>query len=773
MSRVTLSTSHRKLRITLIAVATSSVLLWGGYEWLLSNAQSALTKRLAKRGLSLTYSSDSWSLWGGVTLHDAALRRLSPGNEPLIEISELHVEVLWREVWNTHSATTRWQTDEASLTLHDDKGEISLQHFTTDFELRGDKIDIASLSTSNGPVAFALTGQILTATASGTPSEKKFSLNLKPLRVVLKALGLKPDAGRFTIAGSFNLDLREEIVTWNAKLHGTGKQVEWRGVPMQDAEVSATLSQNELALSPRITFAQGSLTAELTRAGWQQQPLLMSGTLTDSGGRTSEFNGQHQGETNTLTIASLGGNADLLELARNLPMLAAQIPSTVSVKTFPDIAIRDFLWQAGEQPAEWSLAELQLRTPTDVLINVTDTPLTIEQITGEISYQDRKWQFKAMKARLFGAHLALAGSDDGDTLSLNGTLKDSKDRKDEFKGQHKRSTNTLTIARLSGNANLLELARNVPALSGQLPSNVKVTTFPDIVVQNFVWQASKQPPAWSLDSLQLRSPAALVVMVRDHPLNIDRLTGRVSYAQRRWQLDSLRGQLLGGQFTLDARYDGRTLSKATISLQTLRLAKLAPWVGKISAKLDNADLSLNYSGVICNDPTHSTGSGTLVLARAPVIYIPLLDQAYQLFPNLLPREDRRGTGDIQASFSMNKGIATIDPLKARGESLSVTARGTVDLVKRRVAGNARANLRGLIGVVTFPLSHVLTDMEISGPLNDIRVSSQGPVAATQKIVSGTAKVAVGSVKLSSNILREGLSLPFEALGMFGKDKSQP
>ena len=103
----------------------------------------------------------------------------------------------------------------------------------------------------------------------------------------------------------------------------------------------------------------------------------------------------------------------------------------------------------------------------------------------------------------------------------------------------------------------------------------------------------------------------------------------------------------------------------------------------------------------------------------------------------------------------------------------VTATGTVDLVNRQVSGIARANLRGVVGVATIPLSHVLTEMQVSGPIDDIRVARLTPRFAVKNLVTGTTNVAGGTVKLSSSVLREGLSLPFEALGMFGKDSTKP
>ncbi len=50
-------------------------------------------------------------------------------------------------------------------------------------------------------------------------------------------------------------------------------------------------------------------------------------------------------------------------------------------------------------------------------------------------------------------------------------------------------------------------------------------------------------------------------------------------------------------------------------------------------------------------------------------------------------------------------------------------------------------------------------MRISGALDDIRVFPLGPGAA--------AKTAVTGGKLGTGILRQGFSLPFQALGMFG------
>lgn len=612
---------HRHLLFVLISLAVVAVLGWLGYGALLSAAQKELKQQLAERGLSLERSSESWSALGGIVLKNAALCRLEGAHEPLIELSTLHVGVLWEELWHQHRVATRWQSEDAVLTLTDAEGAISIAHLTTDFEVRDNRIDITRLKASNDPLLFVLTGQIITAVGTDEPPGN-FVLDLKPLRAVFAAIGVKAGTGPFTIEGKMEMDLSQRLSTWKASLKGTGSKVQWRGLPMQEVEMKAQLADAGLVLTSDLNFAQGSATLAANRDGWENEPLLLEGTLTDSSGR-----------------------------------------------------------------------------------------------------------------------------------------------RDTFKGRHLGDKGTLAIARLEGNANLLELAHNVPAIAAQLPANVHVTTFPDLVVTGFVLNTGGKKMEWSLSSLQLRSPATLAVVVREHPVKIDELTGHLSYDQHTFRMEKVKGRLLGGQFALTASYDGSKLSHADISIHRIHLAKLSPWVGKLRSGLDDSELSLSYRGAVCNEPIHSTGGGSLALLRTPVVHVPLLDQAYQLFPKIIPREHPEDTGEINVDFTMTKGIATIEKMKALGQSVAVTASGKVDLNRRRVDGRARANLRGLAGAALSPVSLLLLEMKVSGPFDDISVSPLGAFGGVKTVVTGT-------VKLSSGVLREGLSLPFEALGMFRRDKKR-
>lgn len=620
------SSPSRWLRWVVGVLVVVLGLMWVGHHWLVSEAKTKVNERLAERGLTLKSKRETWSVWGGITLKEAALYRLEDENQPLLEVSRLDVDVLWGQAWAARQAITQWRAKEATLVLRDEAGTVELTDFTMDLLLKDRTLELTQVGMRHGALRTDLKGEILLGSSGEGPKEP-FEMNLRALRSVLNTLRFEEGSGQFLITGTFSADLQSEPVAWSADVKGTGQELNWRGLPMRDALVEGQVSQGGLSLASDLKLTAGSALVELTRSGWQDTPVMMGGTLTDSAGRSDAFKGSYEGGTKTVTVAEIQGNADLVELAQGFPALADKLPSKITVKTFPEIEARDFVLKTG-----------------------------------------------------------------------------------------------------------------------------------------------KKPPVWTLASAQFKTPAAIVVEVRGKPVEVDEITGSLSYQGGEWQFDGLKGRLLDGRFTLDANYDGVELSKAKVTLKSLQLARLEPWLGDVGKGLQKSDLSLEYNGVICNDPVRSTGSGSLVLSNAPVVHIPLLEQTYALFPKLLPDRGRAGAGSFQVTFSMTRGVATIDPFKGRSEALTVTAKGTVDLVNRQVEGHARANLRGVVGRITLPLSHVLTDMNIRGPLDDIRVSPDGPVGGVKKLLGGGTEVAKDSVQMSGTVLKEGLMLPFQALGMFGDEE---
>jgi multidrug efflux pump subunit AcrB len=60
----------------------------------------------------------------------------------------------------------------------------------------------------------------------------------------------------------------------------------------------------------------------------------------------------------------------------------------------------------------------------------------------------------------------------------------------------------------------------------------------------------------------------------------------------------------------------------------------------------------------------------------------------------------------------------------------------IDLKQRKVDGRARGNIRGILGLATTPLSRAL-EMQVSGPLNNIRVRPLGFGGILSGAVTGT------------------------------------
>lgn len=347
----------------------------------------------------------------------------------------------------------------------------------------------------------------------------------------------------------------------------------------------------------------------------------------------------------------------------------------------------------------------------------------------------------------------------GTPLRMAGTLTDPQEAQSAFEAEYQGGERTLIVKTVRGKANPLQMLQSVPALAPKLPQGLVIKTFPESRLQNLKWQSGPKAEPWSLEKFELLQPASFQVQVRNRPLTVSKVTGSLSRKGDEWHLSAIKGRLLDGTVRLDGSYDGKILREADVAFNSLRLARLSPWLGEVSGKLANSDLTLNYKGSVCRDPVRSTGRGSLAITNAPVVHIPLLEQTYALFPKVLPDRGRDGTGEFQVAFAMSKGVASVDPFKGRSQSVTITAKGTVNLVKRYVDGHARANLRGIVGRITLPLSHIFTDMKIQGPLDDIRVTPDGPVGAARSVLKGGAK-------LSTGLLKEGLSVPFEAMGLF-------
>ncbi len=757
----------------------------------MARVETVLVQRLAERGVYLHYARRSWSLGQGLHLEEVVLHREAKGEHRLIEVSALAVGISVPELFKTRSLISRWSTKDATVTVHDDAGLITFEHVTTKIVVRAREIETSRLDFRQGPRTFALSGKILLAqNADEPPAPVPFAIDLSTVREVLSVLDFKEGHAPFAIQGSYSLDLRAEAAVWQADLAGTGRDVEWQGVPLRDATVRGRLSSGGMNLTSRLQLTNGSADISLTRRDWGATPLLIVGSLTDGANQTDEFSAAYENAARNLSISSLRGKAHLLEFAANFPMLVPHLPAGVQFQTFPDLAVTNFFYSFAEQSDAWSVDSIQTHSPADVTLLVSGEPLKIVALQGVVAIADNTWKAQLKSGPLNWRMLSVKGTELDGTLAASrlqakldlrlakgstalelssadwprtplhftGSLTDSKGFSDHVTGSYHREPAELQIAKLIGKANLLEYATYFPGLTAPRSEAFGFRTFPEIAVTDFTYRPGGPV---TLGSLRLVDPADLTVTFRDRPVAIDRVEGQVGFDGRAWKLSSIRGRLFDGQFSLDGSYENGTLRRANITASNLHLAKLKAWLGDSPNSIGAAVLAFQYRGNIGTNLSQFTGAGSIRMENAPIVKVPLLDQTYALASAFTSPLSRRGTGRLDATFTSTEGTAKVSQLNATSDAVRVTASGTLDLKRREVSGRARGNLRGPFGVVTGPFSRTL-EMQVSGPLDDIRVRPLG----LKGLLSVPTTLVPDATKGASRLIQDGVALPLRVFDLF-------
>ena len=356
-------------------------------------------------------------------------------------------------------------------------------------------------------------------------------------------------------------------------------------------------------------------------------------------------------------------------------------------------------------------------------------------------------------------------------MVFNGKITDSEGRTNDCKGTYRGDEDIVVVEEMQGNANMLEFLGNFPAIGQQLPKEVHVRTYPDMVMKNLVWKTSSG--TWSMDSLHLRSPLEFTVKVEGHDLPVNQLKGDVAFSDGSWKFSDVTAKVLGGSLALQGRHDGKVLRDASVSLQKMQMAQISSWMGESASSFGEALFSLNYKGTFAVDPEQLTGAGSMQIENSPTVHVPLLDETHALFAALIPGLKRdSGSGEMRGQFTSRQGVLDFSSFQANGGSLTVTGAGQVDLVDRTVSAKAQGRLRGVTGVITRPISRLL-EMEVSGPLDDIRVRPAGD-GLVGNVVEGTVDVARGTIKgatkVTGSVVKEGVKLPFRALNLFRMKK---
>ncbi len=165
--------------------------------------------------------------------------------------------------------------------------------------------------------------------------------------------------------------------------------------------------------------------------------------------------------------------------------------------------------------------------------------------------------------------ISLANWDRAPVL-VAGKFADAKGHADDFAASYDRRAQSALLSSISGPANLWEFARNFPTLAPHLAASVQIETFPDIVVQDVAWSFGGAAPAWTMGSIQTRSPANVSVSIHGEPLKIEALEGGASVEDKVWKLKLKSGHLAWRGLDARAVETDTTLSasriKSTVSL---------------------------------------------------------------------------------------------------------------------------------------------------------------------------------------------------------------
>ncbi|WP_264487194.1 AsmA-like C-terminal region-containing protein [Luteolibacter arcticus] len=344
---------------------------------------------------------------------------------------------------------------------------------------------------------------------------------------------------------------------------------------------------------------------------------------------------------------------------------------------------------------------------------------------------------------------------------IDGTLKDDAGRTDNFSGSYQPEANQWNLDSLSGPADLWQLAQDIPLVAAKLPEQLRCESFPIIRVEKARWTPEK---GFAVKSVATSGKGSFTIDQGDREIQIEKISGGFAYDDSTWTLNGLSADVFDGRVSVSGRYKDPVLTAGKVTIEGISLAKLKEWSGEEAT--GKGLLFGSYSGSVDTGDKTLSGKGSLRLEDAPVIEVPLLDQVWQLFTAMIPGVKRASKGAFYADFVANSNLVEVPNFKATGGSLTVTAKGTVDLKRRRVDGVARGKLDGLPGLVTHPLSRLL-EMEVSGPYDDIRVKPLGPPKLVSNAASATVGVAVETIeeagKISGTVIVESIKLPFRWL----------
>ena len=347
---------------------------------------------------------------------------------------------------------------------------------------------------------------------------------------------------------------------------------------------------------------------------------------------------------------------------------------------------------------------------------------------------------------------------------FKGELSDKAGRTNTYHGDYHRRV--LTLEHLVGNADLVALSQDAPALDAAPPESLQFGSFPNVEIKKFVLDSSDGKPAWKVASLIITADEKVTFTLKEKQVEATGVSLHASHDGSGWIIRDSKANVFGGSVTASGRYEEGTLNGARVDYRSIRLQDVKQLAGKPGKRASRGVLSGSHRGTLDFSGKRAEGTGSVRLDNAPVLEVPLLDQVYDIFATLIPGVKRSSDGRFEANYKANDQMIDVTRFTATGGTLTVSAVGKVNLKKHTVSGRARGKLTGLPGLVTSPLSRLL-EMDVEGTYDRIRVKPLGPAKLASNTASGTVGVVVDTIeetgKVTGTVLTEGVKLPFRLL----------
>jgi hypothetical protein len=169
--------------------------------------------------------------------------------------------------------------------------------------------------------------------------------------------------------------------------------------------------------------------------------------------------------------------------------------------------------------------------------------------------------------------------------------------------------------------------------------------------------------------------------------------------------------LFGGTFTAKGEaHDGKTpvTHKGDVAINAIIFKEFAKVYSPTNDTAGDFTGHLKFSGVL-GDWRSLKGEGALTILNSNLYAVPILGPLTPLIAAVLPKQMKNynEAKEADCTFTIANGFATTDNIEAVTGVFKLVSKGSVDFLENRIQFEAQARLRGLPGIVFFPVSEIL------------------------------------------------------------------